>query len=615
MKKIYLLAVNLVCLLSIQINAQTSVEGDMSVYFYHWAINDSNACSVSGSGDYDITIQNSYLGQQIKFKSYPSNQTYFTATNNFGLNPWIYNTSNILSGQGMPNWASIIGLYTFQVSPVNIVCDIDSIFFFNQFSNSIPNSCSYGNVKGRVYEDINSNCIFDSTDVPLNAISVSGSALLNSPSGTNFYKNSLTNANGNYQFIMQKSWMLHYAVYISPNYQFIFPGTSCSPASFTFTEAPQDSVDFSLQCSSYMDVMCNGGSFGIVRPIVPFIFSPMVKNIGCLPASGLLKLVLDMRVVYNASLSSNLADSISGDTLMWNYANLSNLSNGAYWNSFFAGVHLTPVSSVNIGDTLHFLVSTDVPATDVNPSNNSNTIHLVVVNSYDPNIKEVNPQGVGTNGIIPQGTSELEYTIHFQNTGTAVANNISVIDTLDANILPGSLHIFDNSHTMNPTWLASNIIKFSFPNIHLPDSTSNEAMSHGFVRFSIKLDTLLAGGTMIQNKAGIYFDTNPAIITNTVANTIDITTGTNESKSTNGLIWVYPNPFNEETTFNIQSSHNENESYLLEMKDVLGKTVKTISSINTKQFIISRNGLENGIYFYSITNINGFVSNGKLIVK
>ena len=65
---------------------------------------------------------------------------------------------------------------------------------------------------------------------------------------------------------------------------------------------------------------------------------------------------------------------------------------------------------------------------------------------------------------------------------------------------------------------------------------------------------------------------------------------------------------------NIQTN-NINEIYSFEMTDVLGKVVKEISSTTTKQFTISRTGLENGIYFYKISNKEGVVGVGKMVVK
>jgi uncharacterized repeat protein (TIGR01451 family) len=71
---------------------------------------------------------------------------------------------------------------------------------------------------------------------------------------------------------------------------------------------------------------------------------------------------------------------------------------------------------------------------DYSPWNNVNYNHTFTVSSYDPNFKEVNPKGSGPTGLITSSDSILEYMVHFQNTGTWVAENVVVIDTLDNNL-------------------------------------------------------------------------------------------------------------------------------------------------------------------------------------
>src|SRR5205085_7852700 len=62
--------------------------------------------------------------------------------------------------------------------------------------------------------------------------------------------------------------------------------------------------------------------------------------------------------------------------------------------------------------------------------------------------------------------------------------------------------------------LNGNMVPFLFQDILLPDSIANEPLSHGFVTYSIKPMTNLVSGTMIKNKASIFFDYNEAVVTN-----------------------------------------------------------------------------------------------------
>lgn len=76
-------------------------------------------------------------------------------------------------------------------------------------------------------------------------------------------------------------------------------------------------------------------------------------------------------------------------------------------------------------------------------------------------------------------------------------------------------------------------------------------------------------------------------------------------------VTIAPNPFNETIIFTV----NSNEIYSFELTDVLGKKVKSKNGISEKQFEISRNGLENGIYFYKICTVESVIGIGKVVIK
>ncbi len=146
--------------------------------------------------------------------------------------------------------------------------------------------------------------------------------------------------------------------------------------------------------------------------------------------------------------------------------------------------------------------------TDNNLENDSRVNCFNVVNSYDPNIKEVYPPS------IEQPGDWHTYTIHFQNTGTAAAQNILVIDTLDEKLNWDSFRRTISSHDNYTQVLSNGIVHFNFPSINLPDSTSDEPNSHGWIQFIIKTDSSLQAPDVVNNTAAIYFDFNDPIITN-----------------------------------------------------------------------------------------------------
>jgi uncharacterized repeat protein (TIGR01451 family) len=254
------------------------------------------------------------------------------------------------------------------------------------------------------------------------------------------------------------------------------------------------------------------------------------------------------------------------------------------------------------------------PIADAYPANNTLTSVETVLGCRDPNSKLVIPQGTGPYGDIFQSDSVLTYTIHFQNNGNDTAHFVVVTDTLSSFLDPATVVPGASSHPYTFDLSGEGIMNFRFDNIMLPDSLTDEPASNGYFNYTVKVKTGTPIGSVINNTANIYFDFNEAVVTNTTVNRIvDITAGI-ATTSINSAVKVYPNPFTDNTTFVIQSD-KLNETYSFELTDVLGKNVRSINGISEKQFQVSRNGLQNGIYFYKIYSSESIVGIGKLIIK
>jgi hypothetical protein len=105
--------------------------------------------------------------------------------------------------------------------------------------------------------------------------------------------------------------------------------------------------------------------------------------------------------------------------------------------------------------------------------------------------------------------------------GNGPAHDVIVRDSLDADLDVSTLEILDTSHPVTSVSLdADRVLSWSFLGIELPGVAEDEPGSHGFVRFAARPRAGLLAGTEIRNTAGIYFDQNPAVVTNTVVNTV-----------------------------------------------------------------------------------------------
>jgi len=87
------------------------------------------------------------------------------------------------------------------------------------------------------------------------------------------------------------------------------------------------------------------------------------------------------------------------------------------------------------------------------------------------------------------------------------------------------------------------IVDFKFENIYLPDSTTNTPGSNGFVMYTLSPYPDTPIDTEINNTGYIYFDFNPAIVTNTTSTTlVDMYPVDNTDDLIDLSVRVYPNP-------------------------------------------------------------------------
>lgn len=233
-------------------------------------------------------------------------------------------------------------------------------------------------------------------------------------------------------------------------------------------------------------------------------------NKGTETVSGQIKVLLDQSLDYLGATPA--ATGNLGDTLTWDFQDLPPLQSA----QVFLQV-LTPASTPL--NSILSIKSWVIPTlADQNSQDNYNELDAVVVGSFDPNDKQVNPTYLMP-AYIANGDS-IVYTIRFQNTGNYPASFVTIVDTLSQNLDIGSLEIIASSHPLTWTIRENGIVQFRFEDINLPDSTSNEPGSHGFVQYAINADSNLVLGDEVANTAHIYFDYNSPITTNTVRNTV-----------------------------------------------------------------------------------------------
>lgn len=240
-----------------------------------------------------------------------------------------------------------------------------------------------------------------------------------------------------------------------------------------------------------------------------------------------------------------------------------------------------------------------------------------VVNSYDPNDKQAFPTGFGEEHNIFANT-DLKYMIRFQNTGTDTAFRVILLDTLSTHLNPATFRPGASSHPYTYELEDNGVLRFTFRDIDLPHAAVDEAGSNGFVSFRISQKKDNPVGTQITNRAGIYFDFNLPIMTNTVLHTIhepllEVLSFTQAPNAPVIRFNAYPNPFTDQILFSIQGQPLTGAT--LELYNLAGSRVRDLPFTGNTA-LLQREGLNSGMYFFVIRGGRGeLLGEGKVVVN
>jgi uncharacterized repeat protein (TIGR01451 family) len=450
-------------------------------------------------------------------------------------------------------------------------------------------------IKGKVFLDSNLNGILDNGEPPFGNVYVK-----ETPSNQYTWINSNT-PDGKY--VIKTTTGSHTVMLQNvPQYYTAVPATHT--AVFTLPGQVDSLNDFAIQLTSNVnDLQIWIWTSTPPRPGFMSTIYIRYRNVGTNIANGYVQFDFDNN--YSFMNSSPMYDTYSGNTITWNFTNLLPGSYGNMINTTF----LLP-SSVAVGTNLQSIAKVYPITGDVTPANNTAILNEIVVASCDPNNKIIDPTTPLLVEDIENGLP-LIYTVRFQNTGNFTAENIMIVDTLDPFLDPQSLEVLEASHPYDFLLCDQNILRFTFDSIMLPDSASDELLSHGYVRYSAKPMATITPADTIENTAFIFFDYNDPVVTNTVYTIFrDTTTEINEILF-NDQVKIFPNPFNN--TFDLEILNNMefpgqlkifNSLADVVMKKEISQPVTTINAVK----------LKSGIYFIVVEDRNGnVVGKGKIV--
>ncbi len=498
-----------------------------------------------------------------------------TLLNSSALPAWSGNSngwqqSSIL----LPAFSSPIVYFRFVfTSDASVVTDGASIDDFS------VEAVAMNSITGTVYIDANYNSVIDAGDFPAQNITMN--CVPNG--GYYFYP---TNANGNYTFFADSS----VNTVVSP---VLPPYSTAIPASHTINIAGTG------QISSGNDFLLTFTP-GIIDPEITLTTTPVrpgfvhyktmdLYNVGTTFVSGTVELTYDAS--YTLVSASDPYTVIGTNVIEFSYNALMPMEHRSIHVAFQTSPSLPVGQSTGAAAVIYPIVG------DANTANNVSTVETITVNSCDPNNKLVDPEGDVLIQDVAAGT-DLHYTVNFQNTGTASATYVNIFDMLDENLDINSFELTATSHPLTSWNIGSNRqVQFSFSNINLPDSNTNELASHGFVSYKIRPLTSLVVGEQITNTASIIFDFNPAIATNSVTTTVVNPVGLQENTAISA-VYLYPNPASGQINFRAAENFNRYRILNAIGQQVIESTIDQPGQLQS----VSLNSLPTGLYILVVSD-------------
>ncbi|SDI45065.1 T9SS type A sorting domain-containing protein [Winogradskyella thalassocola] len=320
------------------------------------------------------------------------------------------------------------------------------------------------------------------------------------------------------------------------------------------------------------------------RPGFDTSYRLVYRNIGTTQLSGSVSFEFDNSKLNFLNASETIASQTT-NILTFDFTDLNPFETRTIDLSF----NVFPPPTTNIDDELVAIATVNPVSGDETEGDNVFTLEQTVIGSYDPNDITVLE---GDEISIEEANKYLHYLIRFQNTGTASAIKVRVEHVLDDKLDWTTMQLESLSHTGRVEIVNETNVSFIFNSIYLPDSTTDEPNSHGYIAFKIKPKSDVAIGDVISGIADIFFDFNPAIITNTVNTEIVAPLSVNEFNVQS--IQVFPNP--GQNVLKVVSNQVIDKLTII---DINGRVLNSIDISNLEYSLDISSFLE-GVYFIKV---------------
>jgi uncharacterized repeat protein (TIGR01451 family) len=445
---------------------------------------------------------------------------------------------------------------------------------------------------GTVFNDTNLNCVQE-----VGEYGIAGTAIVLNPGGITAY----TDADGNY------------SVYVKPGIYTLQE----IPSSIWTPNCPNILGTRTVNAAALGGTYC-GNNFGnralVLQPdLLTEIISAAhrigennlmfvnYENLGTVTAEGV-QMTVTVPSDIEVLLTSLPQLPAKAQNLVFDLGNMPPNAKGVLYISYTVPL-TTPIG-------MALTVSANITGTtaDFNASNNTSADISTAVASYDPNDIAVSPARYVKKG------EWLQYKIRFQNVGNIPASQVRVEDELPEGLDLSTIELGRASHNYK-FQLQDRKLVWSFPNINLADSLSNEKESHGYITFRIKPKEGLSIGERMLNRAAIYFDNLEPVITNTVENVMTDNIAKQTSAAVKAL-QIHPSPSLGKVTVQSFEMSLEPDAFFVEMLvfDRLGKQVYQAKNVANQRQELYLQHLTNGNYYVKAVDSKGRVYAGKVVL-
>ncbi|MEZ4737990.1 MAG: T9SS type A sorting domain-containing protein [Flavobacteriales bacterium] len=514
---------------------------------YTFTIEDANGCSAVISGVEVVQTgppEVVSITQQGFCQGFPSGSAQVTFDQILSQVTVVSGTSTVnVVGNTVYLYGLGIGFNVFNAIGISPLCQ-------NQFMIEVLDETGLcGTIEGTVIADVDANCQVDPMDppVPYRLLRVQPGNYL-----------AITHADGTYT---------KGAAYGSHTIasEGIGTGTDCMPQHPVPVSLdagqPTATADFLVTPLSGPDASANIGA-GWFRPGFSATITASARNNNAFPISDITLVIdHDPLLVFGSAIETPAVN--TGGHLEWILPTMQ-----PYEIIYRSVIVSTPNDAGLIGTNVDLTATLSMPTADAEPLNDSYTTTRSIVGSWDPNDKLVQTSS-RTSGseYYADLDDHVDYTIRFQNTGTAEAINVYLLDTISAPFDLASFEFLGTSHPVEVSFQDDRVLRFDYSNILLPDSGADLLGSQGFVSFRLKPVNELIIGEVLNNAADIYFDFNEPVRTNTATLIVDISSSI--SSHTDVPFVLSPNPAHDRLRIMGPSSAN----FIVDVIDLEGRVV------------------------------------------